>query len=94
MLLVSIWVAGRPAGFLLVGPSIFVPGPVPQSGALHAWTAGAIGVMTLAVMSRVSLGHTGRPLTAGALTTLIYIAIVSAAVVRVLVSLMPDPTPG
>ena len=28
---------------------------------MHALTTGAIGVMTLAVMTRASLGHTGRP---------------------------------
>jgi len=35
--------------------------------ALHAMTAGAIGVLTLGMMSRVSLGHTGRPLKASKL---------------------------
>ena len=29
---------------------------------LHALTAGALGTMILGVMSRVALGHTGRPL--------------------------------
>lgn len=37
-------------------------GPIPETVALHALTAGAMGAMILSVMARVSLGHTGRPL--------------------------------
>jgi uncharacterized protein involved in response to NO len=51
-----------PLGFVLLGASILLPGEVPRSAGLHAWTAGAIGLMTLAVMTRATLGHTGRPL--------------------------------
>jgi uncharacterized protein involved in response to NO len=54
------------------------------SGALHAWTVGAIGTMTLAVMTRASLGHTGRTLTATPPIRLIYAAIVIAAAARIL----------
>ena len=36
----------------------------PRSVAVHAFTAGAFGTMILAVMTRVALGHTGRPLSA------------------------------
>jgi uncharacterized protein involved in response to NO len=53
------------------------------SGALHGWTMGAIGVMTLAVMTRASLGHTGRPLTATRPIQLIYAAIIVAALARI-----------
>lgn len=45
--------------------------------------AGAAGVMTLAVMSRASLGHTGRQLTASIATQGIYASIVVAAVARI-----------
>jgi NnrS protein len=54
-----------PLGFVLVGLSILDPAAVPATAGIHAWTAGAIGLMTLAVMSRASLGHTGQPLVAG-----------------------------
>jgi uncharacterized protein involved in response to NO len=40
-------------------------GWVPPGAAVHALTAGAIGTMTLAVMTRATLGHTGRALAAG-----------------------------
>lgn len=55
---------------------------LPQSAAVHALTVGAIGTMTLAVMTRASLGHTGRPLSAGPGTTAIYAAITLAALLR------------
>ncbi|WP_454064051.1 NnrS family protein [Candidatus Nitrospira salsa] len=51
--------------------------------ALHALTTGAIGVMTLAVMTRASLGHTGRPKQANAVTVLIYLLINIGAILRV-----------
>ena len=35
-----------------------------RSAGFHAWTTGAVGLMTLAVMTRATLGHTGRPLAA------------------------------
>lgn len=39
---------------------------------MHALTTGAVGVMALAVMTRASLGHTGRPRHAGPVTVFIY----------------------
>jgi len=51
--------------------------------ALHALTTGAVGVMTLAVMTRASLGHTGRPKRANAPTVLIYLLINLGALLRV-----------
>ena len=57
---------------------------VQQAAALHALTVGAIGTMTLAVMTRASLGHTGRPLSAGPITKAVYILITVAAVLRIL----------
>lgn len=52
--------------------------------AVHALTTGAVGVMTLAVMTRASLGHTGRPRHAGSLTVVIYILVTLGALLRVL----------
>ena len=51
--------------------------------AVHAFTTGAVGVMTLAVMTRASLGHTGRPKHAGPLTVCIYILVNVGALLRV-----------
>ena len=51
-----------PLGFLLAAAAAF--GLLPGSAGIHAWMAGAAGIMTLAVMTRASLGHTGQPLVA------------------------------
>ncbi len=57
---------------------------LPTTAALHALTVGAIGTMTLAVMTRTMLGHTGRPLVAGWGTQAIYVLVTLAALLRVL----------
>lgn len=72
-----------PLGFFLLALSILLPDLVIPPGALHAWTAGAIGLMILAVMTRASLGHTGQPLTATRGITAIYVAIFVAAMARI-----------
>lgn len=46
-------------GFLLFAASFFMS-RVPVILAIHCWAIGGIGVITLAMMARVSLGHTGR----------------------------------
>ncbi|HEU4441246.1 MAG TPA: NnrS family protein [Burkholderiales bacterium] len=54
-----------------------------SSAALHALTVGAIGTMTLAVMTRASLGHSGRALVADGATLAIYLLVTLAALLRV-----------
>ena len=75
-----------PAGLLLLGASSAGAG-VPASAAIHALTAGAIATMILAVMTRASLGHTGRELRANAATTSLYACISLGAVLRVVTGL-------
>jgi uncharacterized protein involved in response to NO len=70
-------------GLFLLGVDSLYP-LLPATAALHALTVGAIGTMTLAVMTRASLGHTGRPLRAGPGTRTIYALITLAALLRVL----------
>jgi len=70
-------------GLLLLGINGLLP-VLPATTALHGLTVGAVGTMTLAVMTRASLGHTGRPLTAGPATEVIYALITIAALLRVL----------
>lgn len=72
-----------PIGLCLLGLGIFLPALVPSTAGLHALTAGAIGSMTLAVMTRATLGHSGRPLTADGWTAAIYVSIAAAAALRV-----------
>jgi uncharacterized protein involved in response to NO len=60
---------------------------------IHALTAGCIGSMTLGMMTRVTLGHTGRDLIASKLTILSFILIQLAALMRVFGPiLMPERT--
>ncbi|MBK8176340.1 MAG: NnrS family protein [Rhodospirillales bacterium] len=56
---------------------------VPESAAVHALGAGVFGTMIAAVMTRATLGHTGRPLRAGSSTVALYVLITIAAVARV-----------
>ncbi|MDH4098637.1 MAG: NnrS family protein [Nitrospira sp.] len=70
------------AALLLFGGSLLGVGLAPQD-ALHALTTGAVGVMTLGVMTRASLGHTGRQRHAGPLTVTIYLLAFMGALMRV-----------
>jgi uncharacterized protein involved in response to NO len=72
-----------PAGFLLTGVAILWPEAAPASAGIHAWTAGAIGMMTMAVMTRASLGHTGQALAASKVTQVIYLCLFLAAAMRI-----------
>lgn len=76
-----------PLGALALGLDQIVGNPG-TAGAQHLWMAGAIGAMTLAVMSRATLGHTGRHLTADLATVLIYSCVFAAAFARFLTPLM------
>jgi uncharacterized protein involved in response to NO len=83
VLVLHVGYAFVPLGFLLLGLST-VTAVVPASAGIHAWSAGAIGVMTLAVMTRASLGHTGQPLRAGPGTQVVYGAVIVAALARII----------
>ena len=73
-----------PLGFLLLALAITAPGLIAPSGALHSWTTGAVGLMTLAVMTRATLGHTGTPLSANGPIQVIYVLAFTAAVTRII----------
>lgn len=75
----SAWVG---AGWCLSGAS-WIGAPIPPSSALHALTAGAMGTTILAVMTRVGLGHTGRPLVLPAGVVWCHVLVNLAALVRV-----------
>lgn len=90
VLILHVAYAFVPLGLALLSASFFFPGIVPVAAGLHALGAGAIGSMTLAVMARATLGHTGRQLRAGRLTTFAFAAILVAALSRVLGVFVPD----
>ena len=70
------------AGIALLGLSL-ISDAIPMQAAIHALTAGAMGTMTLAVMTRATLGHTGRVLRADKVTLVIYGLVSASALVRV-----------
>jgi uncharacterized protein involved in response to NO len=88
VLILHVGYAFVPVGLLLGAAGAI--GLVAESAGVHAWTAGAIGTMTLAMMTRASLGHTGRALTASAATQVIYAAVVIAALTRICAALAPE----
>jgi uncharacterized protein involved in response to NO len=61
----------------------------PPSAALHGIAVGAVGTMTLAVMSRAALGHTGRPLRVAPPVVASYVLVSVAALARLVGSLLP-----
>ncbi|HQY64002.1 MAG TPA: NnrS family protein [Polyangiaceae bacterium] len=71
-----------PAGLALRVAAWLTPA-VPASLATHALTVGAIGGMTLGMMARVALGHTGRALEAGRAVAAAFVLVTLAALVRV-----------
>ena len=79
------WVA---LGLLLVGAGD-LGAPVPATAGLHALTAGALGSMILAVMTRVGLGHTGRPLVLPKGAVGCYLLVHVGAALRVATPLAP-----
>jgi uncharacterized protein involved in response to NO len=66
-------------------------GLVPWTVGLHAETTGAIGTMVLAVMTRVALGHTGRPLAAPRSALAAYLLVSAAALTRTAGALLAPP---
>jgi len=85
VLVLHVGYAWVPVGLALLGLSLM--DLVPRSAAIHALTAGAMATMILAVMTRASLGHTGRELKANAATAVVYLLVTVGAVLRVAASL-------
>jgi uncharacterized protein involved in response to NO len=71
-----------PVGLLLRAAAAFTSA-VPPPAATHALTVGAIGTVTLGMMTRVTLGHTGRRLVAPRPVVAAFALIVLASLARV-----------
>jgi uncharacterized protein involved in response to NO len=83
-----------PLGFLLGGIAVFEPHALAGTAATHAWTVGAIGIMTLAVMTRATRGHTGHALTASTLTVAAYAMVIAASMLRIAAGAFPQAYEG
>lgn len=81
-----LWVLQLAYLFLPLGLALYAArylgAPVPFWVPLHVLAVGALGLMTLGMMTRVSLGHTGRVIAAGKLTTVSYGLLVAAVLAR------------
>jgi uncharacterized protein involved in response to NO len=88
VLVLHVGYAFVPLGFLLGAAAAI--GAVPGSAGIHAWTGGAVGIMTLAMMTRASLGHTGKRLAASRATQALYGAAFVSVLARVCAALHPD----
>lgn len=76
------------AGYTFVAAS--AAGLIALPAALHGLGVGAMGTMILAMMARVPLGHTGRPLVAPAVLAPALLAISGAAAIRLGVAVRPE----
>ena len=74
-----------PIGFALLAASTL--GFVASSAAFHALAVGSIAGLILGMMTRTTLGHTGRRLAAGAKELAMYLLIQAGALTRVLAAL-------
>jgi uncharacterized protein involved in response to NO len=81
----GVWVV---AGLLLVAAGD-LGAPIPAAAGLHALTAGAMGASIVAVMTRVGLGHTGRPLVLPTGVVWCYVLVHGAAAARVAAPFVP-----
>lgn len=79
-----------PVGAIVLGLSNLSADRAGAAAAQHIWMAGGIGLMTLAVMTRATLGHTGRTLSAGFGTTAIYLLVIAATLARLIARALPD----
>ena len=87
VLILHVAYAFVPVGFFLTALSSL--DLVAPSAGIHAWTGGAVGSMTIAVMTRASLGHTGQALSASIGTQVVYASVVISALARVCAALDP-----
>lgn len=81
-----LWVLFAGCGWLVVGFALrgfAALGLFPPNLSVHAFTVGVIGVLTLGMMARVSLGHTGRALEVSRGTAAAFVLLNAAAAVRI-----------
>jgi uncharacterized protein involved in response to NO len=89
-----VWILHLAYAWLPVGLGLkalaLLAGVAAASFWLHALTIGAIATMILGVMTRVALGHTGRPLRVHRLVTVAYLLLSAAVLARVFGAWLPS----
>jgi uncharacterized protein involved in response to NO len=79
-----------PLGAIVEGFAILRPDLLAPTSAQHLWMAGGFGLMTLAVMARATLGHTGQELRAGRGGVAMFLGIIGAVLARLAAGIWPD----
>ena len=79
-------------GFFAAGGHALAPNRGPEAAGIHIWAIGGIGGMTLAMMTRATLGHTGRALAASPGTVAVYVLVAVALAARIAMALWPQET--
>jgi uncharacterized protein involved in response to NO len=89
-----LWILHAGYGWMAIGLILRgvadLTGIIPTDAGIHALTLGTIGSMTIGMMSRVALGHTGRAITPARLTIAAYWLVNAAALLRVLFAMISD----
>ncbi|NMM43098.1 NnrS family protein [Rhodospirillaceae bacterium KN72] len=89
VLILHIGYAFVPLGAVAMAVAVLTPDGLYVADAQHLWMAGGIGIMTVAVMTRATLGHTGQALTAGKGTLLVYGLIILSVMLRFCAGSLP-----
>jgi uncharacterized protein involved in response to NO len=90
LLVLHIFYGFIPVGFAMFAFAFYLDDPYINTAALHVFGIGAITGMTMSVMVRASLGHTGRPLAASAATNAMLAFLVASVSLRVVGAIMPQ----
>jgi uncharacterized protein involved in response to NO len=76
-------------GFIFAAIHALAPEHISRAAGIHVWAVGAVGTMTLAMMTRATLGHSGQKLAASKPTQAVYLAVVVAALARLAMECLP-----
>ncbi len=90
VLVLHVSYAFLPLGLMATGIALMLPHQLDLTGSQHLLMAGVMGMMTVAVMTRATLGHTGQPLRADGWSCVIYIALLLSVVLRFTAGILPD----
>lgn len=90
LLVLHVFYAFVPLGLLTLAAGMLLDSPAVNTGALHVFGIGAAGGMTLAVMVRASLGHTGRALASDRALNLAMVAAILSVTLRLVGAIWPQ----
>ena len=90
LLVLHIFYAFVPIGFLTLAVGMLMGSPAINTGALHVFGIGAVGGLTLAVMMRASLGHTGRTLASDMVLNVVMGAVLVSVTLRLIGAIWPQ----